>query len=90
MKFLFGILIALNQLTNAVTGGLPDESVSSRVGRSRDRGGKVAAGVCHFLDWTDPRDGDGPKGDHCDAAIAKHIQRQEERMERMKLEGARP
>lgn len=88
MKYLAALGMAINQFFNAATGGLPDESTSSRVGRARDRGAKPAAIACHLLDWTDPRDGDGPLGDHCAQSVAKHLKRQQDRIARMEAEGA--
>jgi hypothetical protein len=66
--------MAFNQLFNAATGGNPDMSVSARAGYARDKGAKVGTAVCHVLDWLDPRDGDSPKGDHCQIAVQHDIE----------------
>ena len=72
--FLLGLSMAFNQLFNAMTGGNPDMSTSARAGYARDKGAKVGAVACHILDWLDPRDGDSPKGDHCDIAVQHDIE----------------
>ena len=42
MKWFYNILIGLDQLGNAVLGGDPDETISSRIGKiKRDGGGKI-------------------------------------------------
>ena len=71
MKWLGAVVMALNQLGNALLGGNPDMSVSARVGFARERGAKLGTGVCHVLDWLDPRDGDASE-DHCDIAVRHH------------------
>lgn len=38
-QYLMNVLIALDQLGNAVTGGDPDETISSRVGKQASLGG---------------------------------------------------
>lgn len=53
-------LIGWDQLLSAMTGGDPDETVSSRLGKSRARC-LLCAGLCRVLDWLDPG--------HCDNAI---------------------
>lgn len=63
------VLMALNQLGNALTGGNPDMSMSARAGYAREKGSKGGALACKLLDWLDPRDGDSPNGDHCEIAI---------------------
>ena len=68
-RWLLAVVMALNQLGNAILGGDPDMSVSARVGYARARGSTFAAGTCHVLDWIDPRDGDALRGDHCDVAV---------------------
>lgn len=71
-RWLIGVLMAANQLGNAILGGDPDMSVSARAGYAREHGSKFAAGVCRVLDWVDPRDGDSLEGDHCMIAITNH------------------
>lgn len=67
--WLGAVVMALNQLVNALMGGNPDMSVSARAGYAREHGSKVGAGACHLLDWLDPRDGDSAQGDHCEIAV---------------------
>lgn len=83
-RWIVAMGMAFNQLFNTLTGGNPDEAVSSRAGRARDAGNRFGAGVCHVLDWLDPRDGDNPEGDHCQIAVRNHIERT--RLELEKLE----
>lgn len=72
MKWFAAVIMAMNQLGNALLGGNPDMSVSARVGYAREKGAKLGTGVCHVLDWLDPRDGDSLQGDHCDIAVRHH------------------
>lgn len=72
MKYFLGLLMAFNQLGNAILGGNPDMSVSARAGYAREHNSKVGTGACHLFDWIDPRDGDGKEGDHCDIAVRHH------------------
>lgn len=59
--YVFKVLVAGNQLLNAVTGGAPDETLSSRFGRARRRGSKTGRATCAVLDWIDPC--------HCETSI---------------------
>jgi len=72
VKWFRAVIMALNQLGNALMGGDPDMTVSARAGYAREHDSKGAARVCTFLDWVDPRDGDSPDGDHCDIAVKNH------------------
>lgn len=56
-----GVVIALDQLGNALIYGFPDETMSSRWGRSRKNGDGAARGACVILDAIDP--------DHCATSI---------------------
>lgn len=58
--FIFRFLIALDQFVNVLFGGEPDETISSRWGRTRSVS-KVARFGCWCLDKLDPC--------HCDASI---------------------
>ncbi len=55
-KYLINILISIDQFFNALLLGDPDETISSRLGKSRPNGL-----VCRSLDKLDP--------DHCADAI---------------------
>lgn len=79
-KWVGAVLIALNQLGNAMLGGQPDMAISARIGLARDNGSKAAVVWCHVLDWIDPRDGDGPRGDHCAMSVDVWRERTRQRM----------
>ena len=53
-------LIGFDQLASSMTGGDPDETISSRMGKSRD-GCLLCAGLCWLLHLLDPG--------HCERAI---------------------
>lgn len=48
-KWALNVLIAFDQLVNAITGGDPDETISSRLGKAKRRGNRVAKAVCWIL-----------------------------------------
>ena len=62
-KYLLNIFLGLDYLVNALTGGDPQETISSRIGKKRAKGKKcvVCDFLCKVLDWIDPR--------HCHDAI---------------------
>lgn len=47
-------LVAHDQAANAATGGDPDETISSRIGKRRKRC-RVCGWLCAFLDRLDPK-----------------------------------
>lgn len=59
--WLWHVLIALDQLGNALIGGAADETISSRAGRNRGKGKKGWDLLCKGLDWLDPN--------HCAGSI---------------------
>lgn len=61
-NYIHRVTISVNQLLNGLTGGDPDETLSSRWGRARrERGGHFAKMACGILDHFDPC--------HCDTSI---------------------
>lgn len=56
------LLLSLDQLLNVLLGGDPDETLSRRAGRARDRGEGWGCWLCKYLDKIDPR--------HCDKTLA--------------------
>jgi len=62
-KYLLNVFLGLDFLGNALTGGDPEETISSRIGKKRAKGKKCAVCdfLCKILDWIDPR--------HCRDAI---------------------
>lgn len=57
------VLIALDQLGNALLAGDPDETLSSRCGKRRSAGCRVCCALCWLLDWVH-------RG-HCDWAVER-------------------
>ena len=64
-KYFLNVLIALDQLGNALRGGDPDETISSAAGKAQKQGKRWACILCRWLDKLDPN--------HC----AKNIERDE-------------
>jgi hypothetical protein len=56
-SYWFSVLIALDQLLNALLYGDPDETLSSRAGKAMLRGDRWGCVFCRVLDWIDR--------DHC-------------------------
>lgn len=52
-KFLMNILISLDQFGNTITGGDPDETISSRAGKAHEKGKTWGKLMCKFLAWFD-------------------------------------
>ena len=56
LRFWFwNILIALDQLANAVVWGDPKETVSRRAGQAAEQGKEWGCVLCKFLNMIDPR-----------------------------------
>lgn len=63
----FQVLVALDQLVNALIGGFADETLSSRAHRRRLRGkGGVAWVIDHVFFWQD---------EHCKTAYESELER---------------
>ena len=60
-KYFWNILISLDQLVNAIFGGDPDETISSRAGKDQLKGRKWAIWLCWFLNKFDTK--------HCSKSI---------------------
>lgn len=52
--YVYRVLVALNQFTNALALGHPDETWSSRAGRARQKGKKWGKAMCWVLDKANP------------------------------------
>jgi len=48
-RYFWNLLIAIDQCFNALTGGDPDETISSRVGKNKDKS-KLSRFLSGFLD----------------------------------------
>jgi len=56
--YFWNFLVAIDQLVNAMLGGDPDETLSSRMGKNIKAGRcKLCKVICYFLNKVDP--------DHC-------------------------
>lgn len=59
--YLARVFVALDDLLNAILGGHPKETISSRAAKDRNRGRIIGCYLCKILDWIDK--------DHCDKAL---------------------
>lgn len=66
-RYLLNVMVWLDQGLNTLTGGDPDETVSSRAAKAMKEGRKWGCILCRLLDLVDK--------DHCD----KNIERDEGR-----------
>lgn len=60
-RYVYSVLIALDQLANALAYGYPDETVSFRSAQARGAGKRWGCVLCKFLDFVDP--------DHCNKTL---------------------
>lgn len=52
--YVLNVLVGFDQLANAIFGGDPDETISSRAAKDAERGGWVGTQLCNCLDVLDP------------------------------------
>lgn len=62
-QYVYNVLVGLDCLTNAVLGGGPHETMSSRLGRAERHGSRFARAACRLIGWVSGRP------DHCRWAI---------------------
>jgi len=62
-RYVWNLLIALDQLVNTILAGYPDETVSSRAGTAAKKGRRWGCVLCGLLDRLDPG--------HCDRSIER-------------------
>lgn len=79
-KWIAAVAVAGNQLLNALSGGSPDESISSRLGHAREHGSKFARAACAVLEKVNTGHPQYP--DHCLEAMAAHDERMRLELER--------
>lgn len=60
-RYLWNLLLLLDQALNTLTGGDPRERVSSRAGKAMRKGRRWACILCGFLNWFER--------DHCIKSI---------------------
>lgn len=63
--YVYGLLIALDQLVNAALGGYPDETISFRSAQARNEGKRWGCVLCKVLDAIHER--------HCDYALRSKL-----------------
>lgn len=76
--WLISILIAANQLGNALTGGDPQMSISARSGFAREHGSRIGKIMCKLEDIPDihhPNPKYPDHADHCIIAIIDYRNR---------------
>jgi hypothetical protein len=56
--YLFNILVSVDQFTNTLFGGNPDDTISLRAAKAKAKGEQWGCVLCKVLDWFDK--------DHCD------------------------
>lgn len=56
-RYALNVLIAIDQLVNAILFGDPDETLSSRIGKNAEKGHKFSIFMSKVLDWFEK--------DHC-------------------------
>ena len=60
-RWIWNILVSLDQFGNTLFGGDPDETISSRSGKAHRAGKRWGHVMCRFLSFFDPG--------HCEKAI---------------------
>ena len=60
-RYIWNLLISLDQLANTLFAGDPDETISSRMGKRARKGDKLGITVCKFLNFFDEG--------HCEKSI---------------------
>jgi hypothetical protein len=62
-RYIWNVLISLDQLANTLTGGYPDETFSSRMGKRARKGDRLGICVCKVLNVLER--------DHCEKSIER-------------------
>ncbi|AMO55624.1 hypothetical protein EZMO1_1453 [Endozoicomonas montiporae CL-33] len=60
-RYFWNLLIAIDQLTNTLLAGDPDETISSRAAKAARNGQRWGCVLCRVLDWFD--------SNHCEKSI---------------------
>lgn len=64
-RYLLNWLILLDQAGNTLAGGSPNETISERAAKARNKGKEWGCLLCRFLNWINPG--------HCDNALTSTI-----------------
>ena len=65
LRYLMNWLILLDQALNTLAAGSPNETVSERAAKARNKGKRWGCYLCKFLGWVNPG--------HCDNALTSTI-----------------
>ena len=60
-RYVFNVLVSLDQFGNTLAGGDPDETISSRTAKAKAQGRWWGRVGCHILGWFDPG--------HCETSL---------------------
>lgn len=52
-KYIWNLLVSIDQLFNAIFGGDPDETISSRMGKRARKGDRLGIFICKILNFFD-------------------------------------
>lgn len=65
LRYAMNILILLDQALNTLAAGSPNETISERAAKARNKGKRWGCVLCRFLNWINPG--------HCDNALTSII-----------------
>lgn len=71
-EYAINALIGLDQFANAVAGGDPRETISSRSAKARDEGREWGCLMCAFLGWAATKI-EGKPTDHCTQSLEPQV-----------------
>jgi hypothetical protein len=63
MNYFINLAVMLDQCANTILGGYPDETISLRAARARNKGARWGCALCRLLEFF--------VKDHCDNAIRR-------------------
>lgn len=65
LRYMMNWLILLDQALNTLAAGSPNETISERAAKARNKGKRWGCVLCRFLNWINPG--------HCDNALTSTI-----------------
>lgn len=64
-NYIFNVLVGLDQFANAILGGSPQETISSRADKAMKEGKRWGCILCKFLSWL--------QKDHCQKSVEPNV-----------------